>query len=87
MAFNPDWSVHPGEILLETLQHLGLSQAELARRSGWTTKHINQIVRGYANVSVAFAVMLEDTLGKPPAQFWMNLQCRWEIFTYRNGTP
>lgn len=85
MAFEPDWAVHPGEILLETLQHRGMSQVELHRQGGWSVKHINQVVRGKVNVTVAFAVMLEDVLKRPPAQFWMNLQARWEIHTYRHG--
>ena len=44
--FNPDYATPPGWTLAETLEEQSTSQAELACRTGLSTKHVNQIVRG-----------------------------------------
>ena len=36
----------PGETLLETLEHLGVSQLDLAKRTDKSPKHINEIIKG-----------------------------------------
>ena len=46
--FEPDYAIHPGEILEETLQARGIGKTELAMRSGLTPKHISQIIHGKA---------------------------------------
>ena len=47
-AFEPDYAVPPGRTLLETIEHLGIDQKELALRTGMAAKTINQIVKGKA---------------------------------------
>ena len=37
--FSPDFAVAPGETLSELLDDNGMSQAELARRTGLSAKH------------------------------------------------
>ena len=39
--FNPDYAIAPGESLREELEALQMTQAELAERTGLSTKHIN----------------------------------------------
>ena len=41
----PDYAVPPGETLRDRLDELEMSQVELARRAGLTTKHINRVVQ------------------------------------------
>ena len=41
----------PGETLLETLEALGMSQAELAERTGKSLKTINEIIKGKAPIT------------------------------------
>jgi len=72
-AWQPDWAVAPGEILLETIQERGISQSELARRMGRPTKTINEIVNGKAALTPDTAIQLELTLGIP-AGFWNNAE-------------
>ena len=81
-AFKPDWSVHPGEILLDELQERGWTQAHLARQTGFTNKHVNQVVKGHAHIGVAFAVALERVLGGS-AEMWLRLQLAHDLFEYR----
>lgn len=69
----PDYAVPPGETLQETLQTMGMSQAELAQRTGLSAKHINRIVKGIEPISPETAISLEKVLGIP-ASLWNGLE-------------
>lgn len=71
-AFRPDYAVPPGETLDETIAALGMSQAELAQRTGRPKKTINEIIKGKAPISADTAIQLERVL-RVPASFWNNL--------------
>ncbi|MBS3985696.1 MAG: helix-turn-helix domain-containing protein [Selenomonadales bacterium] len=62
----------PSETLLETLEHLGMTQLELARRTGTTPTHINLLAKGNAPLSPEMARALERATGVP-ASLWTNL--------------
>ena len=72
----PDLVTAPGEILLEKLQELGISQAELAGRIGRTRKMVNEIVKGKAPILSETALQLERVLSIP-ARFWSNLEAQY----------
>jgi HTH-type transcriptional regulator/antitoxin HigA len=61
----------PGETLLETIEILGMSQAELAERTGRPRKTINEIIKGKTALTPETALQLERVLGIP-ASFWNN---------------
>ncbi|MBW2305243.1 MAG: helix-turn-helix domain-containing protein, partial [Deltaproteobacteria bacterium] len=42
----PDYIVTPGEVLEDYLASLGMTQAELAARTGLAKKTINEIIKG-----------------------------------------
>lgn len=69
----PDYAVPPGEILLETLEERGMTQAELAERTGRKKKTINEIIKGKAPITPETALQLERVFGVP-ASFWNNLE-------------
>lgn len=71
--FKPDYAIPPGNTLLETIEHLGMSQAELARRTGRPPKTINEIIKGKAAITPDTALQFERVLGVP-ANFWNNLE-------------
>lgn len=71
--YEPDYAVPPGETLLETIDQIGMSQAELAERSGRPKKTINEIIKGKAAITPETARQLERVLGIP-ATFWNNLE-------------
>src|SRR3954463_10606056 len=71
-----DWTVAPGEILVEVLEERGLSQSELARRMGRPTKTINEIVNAKAALTADTALQLEFVLGVSAA-VWANLEARY----------
>lgn len=76
-AFSPDYAIPPGEILGEHLEHLGMTQRDLAARTGLTPKTINEIIQGKAAITADTAVKLERVVGRP-AHFWQNLESQFQ---------
>jgi len=68
--YQPDLVSAPGETLLETLETISMSQAELARRMGRPVKTINEIIQGKAAITAETALQLEQVL-HIPASFWL----------------
>jgi HTH-type transcriptional regulator / antitoxin HigA len=77
-----DWTVVPGDILIEALEDRGMSQSELARRMGRPTKTINEIANGRAAITPDTAIQLELTLGISAA-FWDNLEAAYRAHLAR----
>jgi addiction module HigA family antidote len=67
----PDFVSPPGETLLETLEAMGMTQTDLAERTGRPKKTISNIVRGKTSITPETALQLERVLGTP-ASFWNN---------------
>ena len=74
--FSPDYSIHPGEILAETLQVRSISSAEFALRCGISEEQVCQIVNGRESISLEVATTFERVLGIR-ASLWMNLESAW----------
>ena len=70
--------VHPGEVLKDELEEIGLSQSALAEHIEVLPKTINEICRGKRGISAEMAIKLSKALGASP-QFWLNLQNNWEL--------
>ncbi len=70
--------IHPGEILADELEELGLSSAELARQIEVPANRISQIIAGRRNVTADTALRLARYFGTT-ADFWMNLQKTYEL--------
>ena len=82
MATKPlisDYLVPPGLYVREALEHYGMTQAELAERTGRPTQAISEIVNAKKEITKETAFELEAVLGTP-AHVWLNLEC-----TYRYG--
>lgn len=77
--YTPTRPTQPGEILQETLEDRGMTQAQLAERMGRPKKTINEIINGKAAITPETALQLEMVLGVH-ASFWTNLEA-----TYREG--
>jgi addiction module HigA family antidote len=71
--YHPTEVSAPGETLLETIEALGMPQSEVARRTGFTPKHINSIISGKAGITAETALRLERVLSVP-SHFWLNLE-------------
>lgn len=76
----PDYPVPPGETLKETLEMLGMSQTELARRMDRPIKTINEIIHAKAAITADTALQLERVLGVT-SKFWLNLEANYQLVT------
>ncbi|MEK7122805.1 MAG: HigA family addiction module antitoxin [Patescibacteria group bacterium] len=71
--------IHPGEILNEEfLGPLALSQYRVAKDISVPPRRINEIVHGERAISADTALRLGRYFGTS-AQFWLNLQSRYEL--------
>ncbi|MEI9475798.1 MAG: HigA family addiction module antitoxin [Deltaproteobacteria bacterium] len=73
----PNYAIPPGETLRETLETIGMTQAELAERTGRPKKTINEIVAGKAAITAETSLQLERVLGIS-ASFWNNLERNYQ---------
>jgi HTH-type transcriptional regulator/antitoxin HigA len=80
--FVPDYAEAPGATLRETLEHLGMSQAEFARRADLSTTHVNQIIQGEAPITVDTARRLE-LVTEVPADTWSGLEASFQAAKMR----
>lgn len=71
-------AVHPGIVLKEELEELGVSPTEFARQIDVPPNRIGQIIAGKRSVSVDTALRLGHWFGVE-AQFWVNLQTQFDL--------
>ena len=64
--------VHPGEILADELEALGLSANASSSALGVPTNRITAILKGQRGISADTALRLSRYLGTTP-QLWLNL--------------
>ncbi|WP_194793206.1 ImmA/IrrE family metallo-endopeptidase [Raineyella fluvialis] len=79
----PDLAVPTGEYVEEWLEDHEMTQAELARRTGVSRKHISTVISG-APVSTEFATKLELVTGVP-AERWLALEATYRSELARLG--
>lgn len=77
-GYSPDYSVAPGETLLETIQALGMKRVDLAGRTGEPLKTINGIIKGKESIPSGTALRFECVLGIP-ASFWNNFERNYRM--------
>lgn len=77
LEYKPAELVHPGETLAEWLDHHGLTQAQFARRTSLTPKHINQVLKGAVGISPEVALAFERVTSIP-ARYWTQLEANYQ---------
>ena len=70
--------IHPGEVLAEELEELGVSPTELSRQIRVPASRISQIINGKRAITGDTALRLAHWFGSSP-QFWMNLQALHDV--------
>ena len=71
---------HPGEMLSEEfLKPMGLTQRALADAIQVSYQRINEIINGKRGITPSTALRLAKYFGTS-ADFWTNLQLRWELY-------
>ena len=81
--YEPDYAVAPGETLRDTLESLGMSQKDLAKRTGLTVQTISRILSGEQPVTFETANKLEMVTGIP-ARMWNRLEMKYREMAKRN---
>ena len=76
-TYEPDYAVIPGEVLEYERELRRMNKAELAKRTGFTEKNMNDIVKGRATITPETAIKLERALGMPTA-YWLNLEAHYQ---------
>ena len=77
--------IHAGEILLEEfMQPFELSQNALAKALHVTPRRINEIVNKKRSITADTALRLAKFFGNS-AEFWMNIQNRFDLETARDA--
>ncbi len=80
--YKPDTVSPPGDTLLEAIEMHGLSQAQLAERTGRPKKTINEIIQGKAAITPETAMQLELVLGIS-ASFWLSREAKYREWLAR----
>lgn len=71
-------AIHPGEILADELEALGITPSELSRQINVPVNRVTQIIKGQRGITGDTALRLGHWFGSS-AQFWLNLQSAYEI--------
>lgn len=83
-AYRPQQVAPSGDTLAEVLEARGMTQRELAQRTGLSTKHINQIIKSAAAISPETALLLERATGVASAT-WNRLEVNYRDHLSRVG--
>lgn len=74
--FAPDWVSPPGDTILDIIEERGWPQTELATRLGYSTKHVNQLIKGKVPLTDDAAMRLERVLGSS-VSFWLAREAKY----------
>jgi addiction module HigA family antidote len=73
---------HPGELLKDNVDELGLSVAEAAKGLGVTRQQLYNVINGKSAISPEMAVRLEKALGGT-ADLWLRMQVNYDLAQVR----
>lgn len=82
--FAPDWISPPGETIADLIEEQGWSQADLAKRLGYTLKQVSLLIDGKASVTKEIALKLKNVLGST-AGFWLRREALYRAELARLG--
>jgi len=68
----------PGDTIQETIDSIGMSQAELAERMGLSIEKLNELIKGSEPITQNTAILLEQVLGIA-VSFWMTRENEYQL--------
>jgi antitoxin HigA-1 len=71
-------AVHPGEVLADELEEIGISPTELSRQLAVPANRVSRIIQGKRAITGDTALRLGHWFGMSP-QFWLNLQSVYDM--------
>jgi addiction module HigA family antidote len=76
---------HPGELIRETIEELGLSVAKAAAGLGVTRQQLYNVISGKSGVTPEMALRLEKAFGGS-AEIWLRMQVNYDLAQVRRRT-
>ena len=80
--FNPP---HPGRMLAETLEYLGISAQEFARTIGADACTVTCLLKGEAPVTPEMAARLSAAIAGPSPAVWLAIQSDFDAWQASRG--
>jgi addiction module HigA family antidote len=69
---------HPGELVGDTLEALGVSVTDAAKALGISRQQLHNVIAGRYGISPEMAVRLEKALGST-ADTWLGMQMNYDL--------
>ena len=82
LVYEPGELIPPGETLAEWLDREDMTQAQFAKRTSLTPKHINQVIKGGVGISPEVALAFERVTSIP-ARYWTLLDADYQTAKQR----
>ena len=82
--FVSNFPVPPGMVLEEELEARGVTPIQLAETLGISPISLGKIIKGKKTVTPEIALDLEKAIDGISAQFWMNLESKYQLTLARN---
>lgn len=70
--------IHPGEILADELEYIGMTAAALADKIGVPKNRVYHVINGERSITADTAIRLGAFFSQSP-DFWLNLQKSYEL--------
>lgn len=79
----PKYVTHPGEVIMDEIEYMQVTQKEFAERIGVSCSQVNQILKGKRPVNTEFALLTEAATGIP-ADLLLRMQTRYDRIKAEN---
>jgi antitoxin HigA-1 len=73
---------HPGRLVKDEIEELGLSIAEAAKGLGVTRQQLYRVINGESAITPEMAVRLESAIGSS-ADAWLRMQVNYDLAQIR----
>jgi len=73
---------HPGEMIGDSLEELGVGVSEAAKSLGITRQQLHNLIAGRSAITTEMAVRLEKALGST-AEAWVQMQMNYDLAQIR----
>jgi len=77
--------VHPGILIKDNIDTLGISITEFAFKLGLSGQIVSRIINQKAGISVEMALKLVKAFNTTP-EFWINMQTQYDLVQARKTT-
>lgn len=71
---------HPGRIVAEQIEYLGISIREFAQNIGVAPSTVSRIIKGTSPITAKMAIRLSATLPGPAPETWLALQSDYDVW-------